>query len=46
MGAAGIDISNFKAYSVIGASTSAAANRGITTEEILDATDWGTEFSF
>ena len=46
MGAAGIDISNFKAHSVRGASTSAAASRGITTEEILEAADWSTESSF
>ena len=46
MGAAGIDISVFKAHSVRGVSTSAAANRGVTTDEILDAADWSTESSF
>ena len=46
MGAAGFDLSNFKAHSVRGASTSVAASRGITTEEILEAADWITEFSF
>ena len=45
MGAAGIDISIFKAHSVRGASTSADANQGITTDEILKAADWSTESS-
>ena len=35
IGAAGIDTTIFKAHSVRGASTSAASNSGITTEEIL-----------
>ena len=30
----------FKAHSVRGASTSAAANQGVTTEDILKAADW------
>ena len=46
MGTAGIDILVFKAHSVRGASTSAAVNRGVTTDEILDAVDWSTESSF
>ena len=46
LGAAGIDTTIFKAHSVRGASTSAAANSGITTEDILKAADWSTDSSF
>ena len=42
-GAAGIDTTIFKPHSVRGASTSAAANSGITTEDILKAADWSTD---
>ena len=38
--AAGINTSVFSAHSVRGASSSAAANLGITTNEILKAADW------
>ena len=43
---AGIDTNIFKAHSVRSAATSAAANQGVTTEEILKAADWSTESSF
>ena len=39
---AGIDTSIFKAHSTTGASTSAAARVGITTNDILQAADWST----
>ena len=44
--AAGIDTSVFNAHSVQGASSSAAANLGITTNEILKAADWSSESVF
>ena len=37
---AGIDISMFKAHSTRGVAVTAAANAGITTEDILKAADW------
>ena len=43
---AGIDINIFKAYSVRGASTSAAASAGVTTNDILNAADWSSESVF
>ena len=43
---AGIDTSVFKAHSVRSASTSAAANQGVTTEDILRAADWSSDSSF
>ena len=43
---AGVDTSVFKAHSVRGASTSAAANVGVTTQDILNAADWRTESVF
>ena len=43
---AGIDTSIFKAHSVRGATTSAAANLSITTNEILEAADWTSDTSF
>ena len=46
MTAAGIDTTVFKAHSVRGASSSTAANKGVTTDEILEAADWSTESSF
>ena len=46
LGAACIDTSIFKAHSVRGASTSAASNLGVTTEDILKAADWSTDSSF
>ena len=42
----GIDTSIFKAHSVRSAATSAAANQGVTLEDILKAADWSTESSF
>ena len=42
----GIDISTFTAHSTRGASTSAAADSGITTSDILKAADWSTESVF
>ena len=41
-----IDISNFKAHSVRGASCSSAAGAGVTTKDILDAADWSAEGTF
>ena len=43
---AGIDTTIFKAHSVRGASTSAAANAGVTTQDILNAADWSSESVF
>ena len=43
---AGIDINVFKAHSVRGASTSAAASAGVTTNDILNAADWSSESVF
>ena len=42
----GIDISTFTAHSTRDASTLAAADSGITTSDILKATDWSTESVF
>ena len=44
--AAGIDISIFSAHSVHGASSTTAANMGITTNDILKAADWSSESVF
>ena len=43
---AGIDVSIFSAHSVHGASSSAAALAGVTTNVILEAADWSTESVF
>ena len=43
---AGIDTGIFKAYSVRGAGTSAAANAGVTMADILKAADWSSESVF
>lgn len=43
---AGIDTSIFKAHSVRGASTSAAAEAGISIPEILEAADWSNKSTF
>ena len=43
---AGIDTSIFKAHSTRGAATTAAANAGITTEDILKAADWSSDTVF
>ena len=43
---AGIDTSVFNAHSVRGASSTAAANLGITTNDILKAGDWSSESVF
>ena len=40
---AGIDTSVFNAHSVRGASSTTAANLGITTNDILKAADWSSE---
>ena len=42
----GIDTGIFKAHSIRGASTSAAANAGVTTNDILNAADWSSESVF
>ena len=44
--AAGMDTSIFSAHSVRGASSSKAANMGITTNDILKAANWSTESVF
>ena len=43
---AGVDTSVFNAHSVRGASSTAAANLGITTNDILKAVDWSSESVF
>ena len=43
---AGVDTNIFKAHSVRGASTSAAASAGVTTNDILNAADWSSESVF
>ena len=43
---AGIDISVFKAHLTRGAAVMAAANAGITTEDILKAADWSSDTVF
>ena len=43
---AGIDRGTFKANSVRGAATSAAANAGVTMSDILKAADWRSESVF
>ena len=44
--ASGVDTSIFDAHSVRGASSSKAANMGITTNDILRAADWSSESVF
>ena len=46
LGAAGVDTSIFNAHSVRGASSSRAANMGITTNDILKAANWSSESVF
>ena len=43
---AGIDTTIFKAYSVRGASTTAAANALVPLQEILDMADWSKAATF
>ena len=43
---AGIDVSIFYGHSVRGASVSAAAGAGITTNDILKAADWSSDSVF
>ena len=43
---AGIDTTIFKAHSIRGASTSAAASAGVTTNDILNAADWSSASVF
>ena len=43
---AGINTDTFKAHSVCSASVTAAANTGITTNDILKAADWSTASVF
>ena len=43
---AGIDISVFNAHLVQGAASTAAANMGVTTNEILKAADWSCESDY
>jgi len=42
----GIDVTTFPAHSTRGASSSAAADYGITIGDILKAADWSTESVF
>ena len=46
LGKAGVNTEIFKAHSTRGASTSAAASSGVTTEDILKAADWSSETVF
>ena len=46
LGDPGIDVSMFAAHSVRGASSSAAAMAGVTTNDILKAADWSTDSIF
>ena len=46
LSAAGINTAIFSAHSTGGASSSAAANVGITTNDILKATNWSSESVF
>ena len=46
LSAAGIDTEIFSAHSTRGASSSAAANVGITTNDILKAANWSSESAF
>ena len=46
LSAAGIDTAIFSLHSTMGASTSAAANVGITTNNILKAANWSSESVF
>ena len=43
---AAVDISIFKAHSVRGVATSAAANASVLIEEILKMADWSTASTF
>ena len=43
---AGVDLSFFKAHSARGASATAAFNKGVTIENILQAADWSTDSTF
>ena len=43
---AGIDTSVFKVYSVRGAATSVAYNKGVPVEHILKLADWSNESTF
>ena len=43
---AGIDTNIFKAHSTRGVATTAAANAGITTEDILKAANWSSDTVF
>ena len=42
----GVDTSIFNAHSVRGASSSAAAMAGVTTDDILKAANWNSELVF
>ena len=43
---AGSNTDTFEAHSVLSASVTAAANAGITTNDILEAADWSTASVF
>jgi hypothetical protein len=43
---AGVDTSIFKAHSIRAASTSAAADAGVSIPEILQAADWSSKSTF
>ena len=46
LGKAGIDTTVFKAHSVRGASSTAAADKGVHIEDILRTADWSTDSTF
>ena len=46
LGKAGIDTTVFKAHSVRGASSTAAAEKGVHIEDILRTADWSTDSTF
>ena len=46
LGKAGIDTTVFKAHSVRGASSTAAAEKGVHIEDILHTADWSTNSTF
>ena len=46
MGAAGIDTSVYRAHSVRGAASSAAARAGMSTADILQCADWAAVSTF
>ena len=43
---AGIDTNTFSAHSVMGASTTAAMDKGVTLSDILHTADWSSDTTF